>query len=321
MPGSKSDNRFRNSWAENIPIPLPSAFVNGCDIQSFDFEQAARERKSYMLGQWRQGGWWYYYLFGIAVKEPLPWLLLLGISVPLVLSGNLPGCSAKELSLLAIPAAAVLLLVSSQSPINAHVRYILPAMPFFHIWSSQFGTLLSYSQHWSRQRWLSLAVALSLLWLVIGTTRHSPHWISWFNEVGGGPQGGWQALDNSNIDWGQDLLYLQEWMASHPHESQGMQIAYFGCFDPSMIGIDFRLPPPMAGYRARRYWMEPRCGPEPGWYAVSVNYVLGSLMPIPDGQGNFVYWGTPAYEYFRKFKPVARVGHSIFIYHIEHDDI
>jgi hypothetical protein len=44
------------------------------DLQRVDLEAGWL---SYLHGQWRQGGWWHYYLYALAVKLPLGTLALL----------------------------------------------------------------------------------------------------------------------------------------------------------------------------------------------------------------------------------------------------
>ncbi len=65
-----------------MPVPLPRNYVLGIDLQKSDFEN---QDMSYLRGQWRVGGWWYYYLYAMAIKVPLgTWvLLLLALSVAL----------------------------------------------------------------------------------------------------------------------------------------------------------------------------------------------------------------------------------------------
>jgi hypothetical protein len=157
------------------------------------------------------------------------------------------------------------------------------------------------------------------IWFLGSALWFAPHWLSHFNELVGGPQGGHRALDNSNIDWGQDLLYLRDWLEKHP-EAEDMRIAYFGCFDPNVLGIRYELPPPDLRASGNNRLIAESKGLEPGWYAVSVNYVLGSVMNLPNGRGQFVYWGVPAYGYFSEFQPVDRAGFSIWIYHITPDE-
>ncbi len=34
---------------------------------------------AYLLGRIKPGGWWYFFLVGVAVKSPLPFLILVGL--------------------------------------------------------------------------------------------------------------------------------------------------------------------------------------------------------------------------------------------------
>ncbi len=83
------------------------------------------------------------------------------------------------------------------------------------------------------------------------------------------------------------------------------------------MGIDFALPPkgPVFGAglaaRARR-----PSGLEPGWYAVSVNFLRGYSHPTSDGRGGLDYAEQGCYSYFLDLEPVARAGYSIYIYHV-----
>ena len=80
-------------------------FPLGIDRQKYDFDEAGFW--SYLRGHWRQGGWWYYYLYALAIKEPLgTWLLaLLALAAPFAASGR-KGNWRDELLVWA-PAAAV----------------------------------------------------------------------------------------------------------------------------------------------------------------------------------------------------------------------
>jgi hypothetical protein len=141
---------------------------------------------------------------------------------------------------------------------------------------------------------------------VVSSLAVYPHSLSYFNEAAGGPIGGPAHLLDSNIDWGQDLLNLRRWLDVHP-EVAGLKLAYFGAAGPRLAGIDAPLPPrgPMeSGEDPDRAG---ELGPQPGWFAVSVNYVYG----YHDSKSD-----RPYYAYFRAFKPAAMAGYSIYIYHI-----
>lgn len=57
-----------------------------------------------------------------------------------------------------------------------------------------------------------ILVAVSLLATVVSTLRVYPHQLTYFNELSGGPENGCKHLLHSNLDWGQDLLFVREWM-------------------------------------------------------------------------------------------------------------
>jgi hypothetical protein len=63
-------------------------------------------------------------------------------------------------------------------------------------------------------------VILCLLATITSTLRVYPHQLAYFNEAAGGPENGWKHLLHSNLDWGQDLLLVNEWLSRHkvdPH--------------------------------------------------------------------------------------------------------
>tara|TARA_R110002072_G_scaffold301976_1_gene483183 strand:- start:17431 stop:19422 length:1992 start_codon:yes stop_codon:yes gene_type:complete len=316
----KQGNRFTESLLGRIPVPLPRNLVLGIDIQKKDFEKGFTNLgyKSYLLGTWKKGGWWYYYLVSLAVKVPLgTWLIAFLALVVRILLPRESAVNRKEESLLAGTGFVIVALVSSQLGMNRHLRYILPAWPFAFIWISQAARLLNGWALTSR-----LLLGLGLLWSVFSSLWYFPHSISYFNELTAGPRYGHHVLINSNIDWGQDLLYLKDWLDEHP-EVEDLRMAWFGNFDPRAIGIEFRLPSPLFDDTRDRPIREQKwIGPKPGWYAVSVNYLYGHTMPIPDGKGRFKYFGgQPVFEYFREFEPIATAGYSIYIYHLNRDEV
>jgi hypothetical protein len=68
-PSPPSINRFANTWLGHLPVPFPKHYLLGIDIQQKDFED--RGRPFYLRGEWRDVGWWYYYLYAAAIKVPL----------------------------------------------------------------------------------------------------------------------------------------------------------------------------------------------------------------------------------------------------------
>ena len=220
------------------------------------------------------------------------------------------GTWCDEVILLA-HALVILALVSSQTGFNHHLRYVLPVFPFAYVWASKVAPF-AVARGWR----VVVPAGLALLWSVVSSLSVYPHNLSYFNELVGGPKGGHAELVDSNIDWGQDLLYLKAWRDEHP-EAEPFGLAYFGFMDPRVAGIEFELPPkgPVLKPRAQEVPVG-SVGPRPGWYAVSVMLLRGYRYTVPDGHGGNPYLDEPYYTYFLHFQPVAMAGYSIYIYHV-----
>ena len=215
-----------------------------------------------------------------------------------------------ELTVLA-PAALVLALVSAETGFNHHLRYILPIFPFAFVWMSKAARAFE-----RKNRVAAVLAGSAVAWAVASSLWVYPHSLSYFNELVGGPENGSEHLVDSNIDWGQDLLYLRDWLKEHP-EARPLGLAYFGYFDPRVAGIEFTMPPPgptspeeASGPNAREL------GPRPGWYAVSVTMLRGYQYHLFDGCGGEKSFALNSFAYFLRFRLVGRAGWSIYIYHI-----
>ena len=112
----------------------------GVDTQKRDFEG---EYRSYLLGEWKQGGWWHYYLVGFLVKEPIGFQLMLyaGVLTGLWNWKRWTRDGIREWSLIVTPPLLIFGLVSSQTGFNHHMRYVLPAYPFLFIIAARTVTL------------------------------------------------------------------------------------------------------------------------------------------------------------------------------------
>lgn len=278
-------NRFRGTWLAGMPVPVPANYLSGIDVQKADFE---RDNEIYLAGGSHSDGVWYWYLYALLVKEPVAVWLLLGVTV---IAAPLP--RGRDLLVLLAPAAAVIGLVSWNHSL-CHYRYVLPALPFLFIAAGGAAATIS------RQRPIVTAiVAASLLWYVGSSLAVAPHWLSYFNELAGGPKNGWRHLSGSALDWGQGLIDLRAWLDEHP-EATPLRLAYTGNFDPRLAGIEFELPPRE---------------PEPGWYAISATFLAdGTRVVGVDGVPQSVPEGS--YGWFRSLEPAYRAADVLYVYHV-----
>ncbi len=205
--------------------------------------------------------------------------------------------------------------ISLQCGFGVHSRYVIPALPYCFVWCSECFQVVA-----QQRRRLTIAILL-LMGTVLSSARVFPHSLSYFNEIAGGPTNGGKWLLDSNISCGQDLLFLRQWIEQRSGRSQ-WSIAAFSPIDCAYFGIRGELPPAAP---QRRGWQcsasNGEVGPLPGWYVIDVNYLYGSPMPAlgPNGT-NRLYYGACDLQYFRRFKPIDRIGYSMYAYHISIDD-
>jgi 4-amino-4-deoxy-L-arabinose transferase-like glycosyltransferase len=172
-------NRFASTWLASVPVPLPEDYLLGIDTQRLAFEVKGR---SFLHGEWKEGGWWYFYLYGFAVKVPLGTLILFGLAILVTLLSPESNAGWRNEVVLLLPAVAMFVFVSSQTGFSRHFKYVLPAFPFAFIWISkvaQPGVL--------KNKLVFVFATVSLAWAVASSLLVYPHSLSYFNELAGGP--------------------------------------------------------------------------------------------------------------------------------------
>ncbi len=306
-PFAHTGNRFRGTWMGSVPLPLPEDYVRGIDVQRVDMEG---RWPSYLAGKWRRPGWWYYYVYALAVKLPLGTIALFLWGAARTLARSRHGLQRADRLMPLAAAVTILVVVSSQSGYTQHSRYALPLLPFLMITASSPAS--DHRAFARRFAWtLCAASVLSSIYVY-------PHSLSYFNEAAGGPLRGHDHLVDSNIDWGQDLIHLKDWLEAHP-EARPLRLAYFNLIDPAIMGIRFELPPSSLRFGglevpARNSESD---APRSGYYAVSVNFLRGHESACPDGRGGLHHVGPNEFAHFLAHKPIATAGYSIYIYNIE----
>ncbi len=299
-------NRFIGTILEDLPVPLPRQFVIGVDVQKTNFEKTTH---SYLRGELREHGWWYYYLYAVGVKATIGTLGLLAIaSCMRFLHCRWP---TRDEWVLLLPMLIITTLVSSQTGINKHLRYLLPAYPFALIWSSQVFRVKNALMSRLAIGLLSASM-VSSLWI-------SPHSLSYFNEIVGGPRNGTRHLLNSNVDWGQDLFFLRDELDRRKWKN--VEMVYWGRYDASLIGIDFSMPPATVLGGDIADAPKTVTAPRAGRYAIGANQLCGYPFVSPDGVGGIAVTAEGAYQYFKQFKPIGTAGYSMFLFELTDDDV
>jgi hypothetical protein len=283
---------FQTGSLENVASPVPaSPFVQG--VQAV-LDLASGGRPAYLLGEISTQGWWYYFPVAFVVKTPLATLAALLLAMAAVMYRP----SRDDLFILVPP--LVFFLASTTTRLNLGYRHLLSMQPFLavHIGRLARPPLYPSDRH---SKYVSLALAG---WLAVSTVTIYPHFLAYFNRIGGGPDHGWHVLVDSNIDWGQDMKGLRKWMEREGVER--VRLSWFGSARPEAYGIRHDLLPGVPyGFSA---WQDPPFNPrepEPGLYAISVSNLVGVALPDHD-----------LYAWFRAREPDAKIGYSLFVYRV-----
>jgi hypothetical protein len=247
-----------------------------------------------------------------AIKEPIPSLALMFLALIVAIGSTIKTWKSNfsksylatyiRENIVALSMFGFIILyayVSITGNLNIGFRHLFPILPFIYILTAKsiFGFIKKLHDH-SQFVWGTIILLLSIF-LFAETAAAYPAYMSYFNEIAGGPKNGYRYVTDSNADWGQDIKRLKLFLDAHP-EMTPVRINYFG-------GGDIKY---YFGERAVDWWDSKR-PIEPGWYAISTNYLMGSLYDTtkPDAE---------SYRWLKEndIKPLYQVGTSIFIYNI-----
>lgn len=142
--------------------------------------------RNFLFEQLRWDGWWYYFPVALFFKTPIPFLLF-----------ALTGCALLARRHPEVPLiAAAILAVAMTSHINIGVRHVLPIYAPLAIAAAAAILALPH---------VRIASAALMLWLVVSGAAAHPDYLPWFNAFAPHPE---TVLNDSNLDWGQDVLRL-----------------------------------------------------------------------------------------------------------------
>lgn len=274
-------------------LPLPAA--THLEIYRSLQDHYRLGHPAFLMGQNSDHGWWYYFPIAFALKTPLPTVLLALAS----LIGR-PNLELQALRRWAPLAAFPLVYLASTpfSTVNIGYRHLLPVLPFLFILAGRAVRSTEYGRTSYSVFRVPLLVCL-LAWLALGTLHVAPHYLAFFNELSGGPAGGYRYLVDSNLDWGQNLWQLRDWMREN-----GVGRVFYAHYSPARpevygVSVDWLPPDP------RAVPFTP-LDPAPGVYAIGATVLQGVYTP-----------DLNTYAWFRARTPLARLGYALFLYRVE----
>jgi hypothetical protein len=231
-----------------------------------------------------------YFAAAYLLKEPLAAILLSGAGL-FALRGK---ASTRRVKLFLLLPPAVLFAAHTVFADNLGMRYIIPVLPFACLVGGAGAAWLIRQGTWGR----AVAAALGL-WIVAAALGVYPDHLSYFNEAAcltkkpaaigldGGTRCGPLWLDDSNVDWGQSLRQVKDWV-DHNANGQRVHLAYFGSLAPSAYGLNAE---PISPEQLAR-------DPEAGIYLVSAHFVA---------RAQAAWLRTPT----------EIIGHAMYVYRVK----
>jgi len=277
---------YRFSFGRNLYLPFSAPFPELFAGVHAVSEHNSGGHLSFLLGQLRMDGWWYFFPVLMAVKLPIALLGLIALGCwkrpkPLRSGWSFAAVLAIPLGMLAVAMAA---------RINIGIRHILPMFPFLAIigaagvvWLAEAGV---------KQTWARWTLGLSLLWLCGTSLAAHPDYLPYFNAFAGDhPE---RIVVDSDLDWGQDIKRL----GARLKELNAPSVAFTPTITISLASHGFPV-----------HTRSQPDAPEPGWNAVQITqwklYRLGLQMNDPTAQT----WPD-------LIAPTERIGKSILLYYI-----
>lgn len=253
-------------------------------------------RQTFFFGKYSNFGFKFYFPVLFLVKTEIPLLLLFFTSLILSSYKILKNKDFDE-EFIFIAGIFIYIIVASFSKMQIGHRHLLPIYPMiFYLICLNFYNFKKFS----------FPYYLFVSWLVIISTKAHPWYLSYFNELIGGSKNAWKYFTDSNIDWGQGLKELGEWLKKNP-EIKGIYLSYFGTADPNFYGIKYKP----IGF-VSNLQNEERVGHDiikDGYDRVIIAVSVTNLQST-------YYKDKTVFNFLKKLTPIFVAADSIFVYEL-----
>lgn len=193
--------------------------------------------------------------------------------------------------------ALVFLAFLLKANLNIGIRHALPLLPLLTLLVA-VGAARLWRMGPRLARW---AVGALTVAAVASSLVYYPFFLTYFTEyVPFRKEMGYRVMVDSNLDWGQGLLELRDWMREHGQER--VYLSYFGSALPDGYGIGYV--PLQSFFPLRPPPQEPEGAPEPDWLAVSATNLAGTYLA-----------GDP-FAQLRTARPDYILANSMYVFHL-----
>ncbi|HEV2883867.1 MAG TPA: glycosyltransferase family 39 protein [Pyrinomonadaceae bacterium] len=256
---------------------------------------------AFLLGNYSDHGWWYYFPVAFALKTTIPFLLITLVSLGWAAYRTI----RREVNFLILLAPILIYtLMAMFAGINIGIRHLLPVFPFLFILGGAFLDRLLRARRNHR-----LALALTVVVIAacaMEAVRAYPNYIPYMNQFTSG-RPTWQYLSDSNVEWGDDTGAVAEYLTARG-ETRVRASFLGGSMLLPLYGVEYvdLLSPPGISL------------PETRYVALGASFLNGSTVPgwsvgsgreTKEQQRNF-------FADYRNRTPEAVFGDSIYLYRV-----
>ncbi len=307
------------------PNPLPYVRVLALKMASIDllrplaqyllglamvFHRGVSGNTTYFLGEVSTSGWKTYFPIVYLLKETIVFhalsamalILALFSAIKAVSKGFFPGLKTlvvsrfREIAMLIF--IAFYWFISISGNLNIGVRHLLPVFPFTIVLIAiAIAGLLKPPFLKLKTAFLAALICFQ----AFSVLRVFPSFLAYFNEFVGGPDQGYKYVVDSNLDWGQDLKRLNQWLEENKIDK--VYLDYFGGSDAIFyLGDKYML------------WhsaYDPVGLSESSYLAISATFLQNETGEVIKGSFGHYRWLISG-----QYQPVAKIGYSIFVYKI-----
>lgn len=265
-------------------------FPNAGQAIAYQIKHNIRGHGAYLLGEWYPRAVRYYFPVALTIKLTIPVLalFLLLLTRPRAFSGTL-----AIITLL-------MFLFTFNVRVQIGIRLIFPFVCFFLILLAVASARIA-EQWQSKFRWAGITILSAVL--LYPPLMIWPDGLRYANELWGGPNEVHRHIGDSNSDWGQGVIDLEEW--TRQHDLPPAKVWYYG-MDPKITNDPNRL---MPLHHSGLYQLKQSSD--------TAQIVKGHVLAV----SKTILWGDPAItptmpfalEYIRSQKPIAETR-SFLIY-------
>ncbi len=195
-----------------LPLPFPAPFMEGLDWVKYNEESGKGFGLFYLLGKTnRSEGFKGYFLIASLYKIPVAMLIFILLGVLSYIRKFKLGAFLGEGLFLWIPILFFTIYFNFLFKAHAGMRFFIVVLPFLYV------VISALFENWnSLSKTVRGIYSLLSVYYVLSVLSYTPHYLSYFNEFIGDRKNAYKFLADSNIDWGENSWYLDQYLKKHP---------------------------------------------------------------------------------------------------------